>query len=39
MDRLTGNSCGTPVPEGNPALSAGELVMIRSWILRGALDN
>lgn len=39
MDRLTGNSCGTRMPEGNPALSAGELVTIQSWILRGALDN
>lgn len=39
MDRLTGNSCGTRMPEGNPALSAGELVRIQSWILRGALDN
>ncbi|HEY1333868.1 MAG TPA: hypothetical protein VGF31_06405 [Myxococcaceae bacterium] len=39
VDKLTGNSCGTRMPENAPALSAAELVMIRSWILRGALDN
>ncbi len=39
MDRLTGTSCGTRMPEGGNPLSAGELVMIQSWILRGALDN
>jgi hypothetical protein len=39
IDRLTGNSCGTRMPQGGSALSAGELVMIQSWILRGALDN
>jgi hypothetical protein len=39
IDRLTGNSCGTQMPQGAGALSAGELVMIQSWILRGALDN
>ena len=39
MDRLTGNSCGTRMPEGGNPLSAGELVTIQSWILRGALDN
>jgi hypothetical protein len=39
MNKLTGNTCGTRMPENAAALSAGELVMIRSWILRGALDN
>ena len=39
MDKLLGTSCGTRMPEGAASLSAGELVMIRSWILRGALDN
>jgi len=39
MDKLTGNSCGTRMPEGAPPLSAAELVMIESWIRRGALDN
>jgi len=39
MDRLTGNSCGTRMPEGSSPLSAGALVTIQSWILRGALDN
>jgi len=39
MDRLTGASCGTRMPEGSNPLSAGELVMIESWILAGALDN
>lgn len=39
VDRLTGNSCGTRMPEGKPALSAGDLVMIQSWIRHGALDN
>ncbi len=39
INKLTGNTCGTRMPEGAPALSAGELVMIQSWILRGALDN
>jgi len=27
------------MPEGDPPLSAAELVMIESWIRRGALDN
>jgi hypothetical protein len=39
IDKLTGNSCGTRMPEGDPPLSAAELVMIESWIRRGALDN
>ena len=39
MDRLTGTSCGTMMPEGSSALPAGNLVLIQSWILRGALDN
>ncbi|HZX42493.1 MAG TPA: putative Ig domain-containing protein, partial [Myxococcaceae bacterium] len=39
MDKLTGTSCGTRMPEGSNPLSAGALVMIQSWILRGALDN
>jgi hypothetical protein len=37
MDKLTGTSCGTRMPQGASPLSAGELVMIQSWILRGAL--
>jgi hypothetical protein len=39
MDKLRGTSCGTRMPEGSNPLSAGELVMIESWILAGALDN
>ena len=39
INKLTGSTCGTRMPENAPALSAGELVMIQSWILRGALDN
>lgn len=40
MDKLLGTSCGTRMPEPpNSPLSAAELVMIQSWILRGALDN
>ena len=39
IDRLSSNSCGTQMPPGGSALSAGELVMVQSWILRGALDN
>jgi len=39
VDKLTGSSCGTRMPEGDPPLSAAELVMIESWIRRGALDN
>ncbi len=39
IDRLTGTSCGTRMPEGGSALSASDLVLIQSWILRGALDN
>lgn len=39
IDKLTGSTCGTRMPEGANPLSAGELVMIQSWILRGALDN
>jgi len=39
MNKLTGSTCGTRMPENAPALSTGELVMIQSWILRGALDN
>jgi len=39
VDKLTGTNCGTRMPEGSNPLSAGELVTIQSWILRGALDN
>ena len=39
MNKLLGTSCGTRMPEGAGALSAGELVTIESWILAGALDN
>jgi len=40
MDKLLGTSCGTPMPEPpNGPLSADELVLIQSWILRGALNN
>jgi len=40
MDKLLGTTCGTPMPEPpNGLLSAAELVMIQSWILRGALNN
>ena len=39
MDKLTGTTCGTRMPEGASALSAGELVMIQSWILNNALNN
>jgi hypothetical protein len=39
VDKLTGSSCGTRMPEGDPPLSAAELVMIESWIRRGALNN
>jgi len=39
VDRLSGTSCGERMPKGAAPLTAGELVMIQSWILRGALDN
>jgi hypothetical protein len=39
VDKLTGTSCGTRMPEGSNPLSAGELVTIQSWLLMGALDN
>jgi hypothetical protein len=39
MDKLTGMTCGSRMPEGANPLSAGDLVLIESWILRGALDN
>ena len=39
MDRLLGTSCGTRMPKDGTPLSAGELVRVQSWILRGALDN
>jgi len=39
IDRLSGNSCGTRMPEGGTALSAAELTLIQSWIARGALNN
>ncbi len=39
MDRLLGTSCGTRMPENAPPLSAGDLILVQSWILRGALNN
>jgi hypothetical protein len=39
INKLLGTSCGTRMPENASALSAGELALIQSWILRGALDN
>ena len=39
INKLLGTSCGTRMPENASPLSAGELTMIQSWILRGALDN
>ena len=39
INKLLGTSCGTRMPENASPLSAGELAMIQSWILRGALDN
>jgi len=39
IDRLLGTSCGTRMPENAVPLSAGNLILVQSWILRGALDN
>ncbi|HSP19764.1 MAG TPA: Ig-like domain-containing protein [Myxococcaceae bacterium] len=40
MDRLLGtSSCGTRMPENALPLSAGDLILVQSWILRGALNN
>lgn len=39
MDRLLGTSCGSRMPENASPLSAGDLVLVQSWILRGALNN
>jgi hypothetical protein len=39
VDRLTGSSCGSRMPEGANPLSAPQLTLIESWIARGALDN
>jgi Bacterial Ig domain len=36
---LSGATCGPQMPEGNPALAAGDLVKVQSWIDNGALDN
>jgi hypothetical protein len=39
IDKLTGTSCGTRMPEMANPLPAAELVMIRSWIARAPLNN
>ena len=39
IDRLSGNSCGSRMPEGGNPLSAADMTLIQSWIARGALDN
>jgi len=39
INRLLGTSCGPQEPQGANALGAAQLVLIESWILRGALDN
>jgi Bacterial Ig domain len=39
IDRLTGNSCGSQMPEGANPLSAADLTLIQSWIADGAQNN
>jgi hypothetical protein len=36
---LSGITCGSQMPKGNPALSPGDLVKVQSWIDSGAANN
>ena len=36
---LCGSTCGTQMPQGQPALSSDKADTIRRWIAQGALDN
>jgi hypothetical protein len=39
INKLLGTSCGTRMPENASPLTDAEMVMIQSWIKRGALAN